>query len=135
MDRDRHVLRVQDEAAAEFSRTSVAAAAIDTPCTERLTPSRLRINRSEKGKEAMSSNRPARPIAAAPRLTTHVSIAFAGLALIAASALPSPARGGDVPTFAVDASWPKPLPNNRILGQVGGITTDAQGHIWVIHRP
>ena len=46
-----------------------------------------------------------------------------------------PSHAGDIPTFAVDASWPKPLPNNWILGQVGGITVDAQGHIWVIHRP
>jgi DNA-binding beta-propeller fold protein YncE len=42
---------------------------------------------------------------------------------------------GEIPTFAVDASWPKQLPNNWILGQVGGITVDWQGHIWVIHRP
>jgi hypothetical protein len=27
------------------------------------------------------------------------------------------------------------LPNNWILGQVGGITVDWQGHIWMIHRP
>jgi hypothetical protein len=52
-----------------------------------------------------------------------------------AFALPGAATAGDVPTFAVDASWPKPLPNNWILGQVGGITVDWQGHIWVIHRP
>ena len=45
------------------------------------------------------------------------------------------ARAGDVPKFEVDASWPKPLPNNWILGQVGGITTDKDGHIWLIHRP
>ena len=32
-------------------------------------------------------------------------------------------------------SWPKPLPNNWTIGQVGGITADSQGHIWVIHRP
>ena len=50
-------------------------------------------------------------------------------------ATPAPSHAGDIPTFAVDASWPKPLPNNWILGQVGGITVDAQGHIWVIHRP
>ena len=47
----------------------------------------------------------------------------------------APSHAGEIPTFAVDASWPKPLPNNWILGQVGGITMDAQGHIWVIHRP
>lgn len=50
-------------------------------------------------------------------------------------ALPRAATAGDIPTFAVDASWPKQLPNNWILGQVGGITVDWQGHIWVIHRP
>ena len=59
-----------------------------------------------------------------------------------ASPRPSPSRSfqtpplpATFPTFAVDASWPKPLPNNWILGQVGGITVDWQGHIWVIHRP
>ena len=41
----------------------------------------------------------------------------------------------EIPTFAVEPSWPKPLPNNWILGQVGGITVDSQGHIWMIHRP
>ena len=49
---------------------------------------------------------------------------------IASSALlmpPAPARAGDVPTFAVDPSWPKQLPNNWIIGQVGGITVDRQG--------
>src|SRR3569833_4178390 len=53
----------------------------------------------------------------------------------AAALIAAPARAADVPTFAVDASWPKPLPNNWILGQVGGIPVDWQGHIWVIHRP
>jgi hypothetical protein len=55
--------------------------------------------------------------------------------LIGGSAFPRTARAGDIPTFAVDAAWPKPLPNNWILGQVGGITVDWQGHIWLIHRP
>jgi DNA-binding beta-propeller fold protein YncE len=56
-------------------------------------------------------------------------------ATVSLSALPNSASAGEVPAFAVDASWPKPLPNNWILGQVGGITVDGQGHIWVIHRP
>jgi DNA-binding beta-propeller fold protein YncE len=55
---------------------------------------------------------------------------------IAASAvLVPPAQAADIPTFAVDASWPKQLPNNWIIGQIGGITVDWQGHIWVVHRP
>ena len=64
-----------------------------------------------------------------------VSAILAAVALFGITALASPAAAGDVPTFAVDAGWPKPLPNNWILGQVGGITVDSKGHIWVIHRP
>ena len=40
-----------------------------------------------------------------------------------------------VPQFQVDASWPKALPNNWILGQVSGIATDRFDRIWVVHRP
>src|ERR1700744_5727823 len=71
--------------------------------------------------------------------------AFSSLGLVFAALLAFPSIGspallqaaeaGEIPTFAVDPSWPKPLPNNWILGQVGGITAYSQGHIWVIHRP
>ena len=40
-----------------------------------------------------------------------------------------------VPQYKVDPYWPKPLPNNWILGQVSGVATDAKDHIWIIHRP
>ena len=39
------------------------------------------------------------------------------------------------PSFRVDTTWPKPLPNNWILGQVSGIATDGQDHVWVLQRP
>jgi DNA-binding beta-propeller fold protein YncE len=39
-----------------------------------------------------------------------------------------------VPRFEVEALWPKPLPNHQILGSVTGVATDAQDHIWVVHR-
>ena len=42
---------------------------------------------------------------------------------------------GEVPTFQVDPSWPKKLPNNWIFGPVSGLTVDSQDHIWVITRP
>src|ERR1700722_17136451 len=38
------------------------------------------------------------------------------------------------PRFEVDAFWPKPLPNHWILGQSIGVSADAQGHIWIVHR-
>ena len=42
---------------------------------------------------------------------------------------------GAGPRYMVDPFWPKPLPNNWILGQVAGIATDKDNNIWVIHRP
>jgi hypothetical protein len=41
----------------------------------------------------------------------------------------------DVPQYRVDASWPKQLPHNWIMGQVGGMSVDDQDHIWVLQRP
>jgi hypothetical protein len=39
------------------------------------------------------------------------------------------------PAFKVDPNWPKPLPNNWLLGQVGGLFVDPQDHVWVFQRP
>jgi sugar lactone lactonase YvrE len=36
--------------------------------------------------------------------------------------------------FEVDPSWPKPLPEKWITGQLGGICTDAHDHIVVVDR-
>jgi DNA-binding beta-propeller fold protein YncE len=44
-------------------------------------------------------------------------------------------ENGIGPRYAVDATWPKPLPNNWILGQVAGIATAKDDTIWVLHRP
>lgn len=40
-----------------------------------------------------------------------------------------------VPTYAVDPTWPKPLPNRWILGAVAGVAVDAADHVWIVHRP
>lgn len=42
---------------------------------------------------------------------------------------------GDGTTFEFDPTWPKPLPDNWILGNVVGVAVDASNHIWVVHRP
>jgi DNA-binding beta-propeller fold protein YncE len=42
---------------------------------------------------------------------------------------------GTAPSFVVDPGWPKPLPNNWIIGDVGGLVVDSHDHIWVYHRP
>jgi DNA-binding beta-propeller fold protein YncE len=60
------------------------------------------------------------------------SFALAVLGAIVVAALPAQAQS---PAFHVDPYWPKPLPNNWILGQVGGMSIDAQDNIWVFQRP
>jgi DNA-binding beta-propeller fold protein YncE len=44
--------------------------------------------------------------------------------------------GGTVraPRFEVDPFWPKPLPNNWVLGQTIGVWIDEQDTIWIVHR-
>ncbi len=44
------------------------------------------------------------------------------------------AAAGDAPRYTVDPTWPKQLPNNWIMGQVGGVAVDAQDHIWVLQK-
>jgi hypothetical protein len=101
--------------------------AIDSPHNRRLTARRLRINRSRKWEIVMRPMRAASQLAKALCVTAATSIGALTTTQIASA--------GDIPTFAVDPSWPKPLPNNWIIGQIGGITVDWQGHIWVIQRP
>ncbi len=46
---------------------------------------------------------------------------------------PAPPFAG-MPTFQVDAAWPK-IPNNWILGIVSSIRVDEQDHVWILRRP
>src|SRR5262245_37579380 len=39
-----------------------------------------------------------------------------------------------IPRFEVDPVWPKPLPNNQIIGWVMGISADAKDNIWILQR-
>jgi DNA-binding beta-propeller fold protein YncE len=48
---------------------------------------------------------------------------------------PRPLPLRDAPRFEVDPFWPKPLPNNWILGQVSGVAVDTRGHVWIVQRP
>ncbi|MEP7056845.1 MAG: hypothetical protein ABI809_03620 [Caldimonas sp.] len=58
-----------------------------------------------------------------------------GLATGCASRSASVGAEAATPRYRVDTSWPAPLPNNWILGQVSGIATDADDHVWVLQRP
>jgi DNA-binding beta-propeller fold protein YncE len=42
---------------------------------------------------------------------------------------------GKAPSFVVDPAWPKMLPHNWIIGDIGGLYVDQHDNIWVYHRP
>src|SRR5215470_16869563 len=46
--------------------------------------------------------------------------------------VPSTAK---VPGFIADAGWPQKLPNNWIIGQVGGLYVAPDDHVWIYQRP
>src|ERR1035441_2043517 len=41
---------------------------------------------------------------------------------------------GGVPRFEFEPYWPKPLPNQWMLGGIGGTVVDSHDHIWVANR-
>jgi hypothetical protein len=63
------------------------------------------------------------------------SAALLALAMILIQGVGNTVRAEEVPRFEVDPGWPKPLPNNWILGEIGGLTVDSHDHIWVYQRP
>ncbi len=66
--------------------------------------------------------------------TIRRAIRFGFLAVICVAS-PQHSVAGDVPAFRVDPFWPKPLPNNWIFGEIGGIAVDRHDHVWVLQRP
>jgi len=63
------------------------------------------------------------------RIVRNVMLSCVTLAMLA------PAAAQNVPKFEVDPTWPQTLPSNWIIGTIGGITVDAQDHIWINQRP
>ena len=62
-------------------------------------------------------------------IVVAVTLAFSG------SVTAQRPADGVAPQFQVDPWWPKPLPNNWIIGQASGVAVDRHDHVWVIHRP
>src|SRR6266852_6967097 len=62
-----------------------------------------------------------------------LSFGLASAILLSAFTLPSYAQ--DPPKYRVEPSWPQELPNNWIMGQIGGLAVDREDHIWVLQRP
>src|ERR1700680_1136017 len=68
--------------------------------------------------------------------TTYRTIAATCVAWVIASAMfyppPVQAQSG-VPKYEVDPLWPK-LPDNWVVGPLGGACIDARDHVFVLHR-
>ena len=70
-----------------------------------------------------------------------LSVVSAGLGLFTACNLDDQSHStptvmaGSVPTFQVDPSWPREMPNDWIMGSVTAVFVDKQDHIWVTHLP
>ena len=47
---------------------------------------------------------------------------------------PGPTTGAGAPMFEVDPFWPKPMPNNWLLGSTIGVAVDSRDHVWIVHR-
>ena len=43
--------------------------------------------------------------------------------------------GSTVPTFRVDPTWPREMPNKWIMGAVTSVFVDSRDHVWVTHLP
>jgi DNA-binding beta-propeller fold protein YncE len=68
---------------------------------------------------------------------TTFLVAIVALELTARALDQAAAQGGgtvQAPKFEVDPMWPKPLPNNWLMGMTIGLAIDAQDHVWVVHR-
>jgi len=59
----------------------------------------------------------------------------AGAPARSAEHLGGPAAPADAPKYRVEANWPKPLPNQWLMGQVGGVAVDRNDRIWILQRP
>ena len=71
-------------------------------------------------------------------MLNRITRAIFALAIVIAGCQAGAQSDSDNPNltdFVVDASWPKTLPNNWILGQVSGIAVDGEDNIWIVNRP
>jgi DNA-binding beta-propeller fold protein YncE len=57
------------------------------------------------------------------------------VALLSTVAFSSSSVAADPPQFQVDPFWPRPLPNNWLLGQVASVAVGPDDHVWLLQRP
>jgi hypothetical protein len=70
-------------------------------------------------------------------ITAVAAVLLAGAKLRVAAAAPQTAAKSSTaaPAFQVDPYWPKPLPNDWLVGNVVGVAVDSHDNVWITHRP
>jgi sugar lactone lactonase YvrE len=68
------------------------------------------------------------------RFFTARAAAFLTLAAATVASQFAAAQTRTPPRYEADVNWPKPLPNRWILGGLGGLCVDAQGHVFILNR-
>src|SRR5687767_9965650 len=63
-----------------------------------------------------------------------LSIAALGIGQAALEASTQAQQTVQAPRFEVDPLWPKPLPNNWVIGSTIGIGVDSKDHVFIVHR-
>src|SRR5688500_6474165 len=71
----------------------------------------------------------------APLYLAAIVVLAATVACSTTSDSPDAPAAAVAPKHRVDPTWPKPLPNNWIVGQVSGLAVDSRDHVWIVHRP
>jgi hypothetical protein len=55
--------------------------------------------------------------------------------VLSATSQPASKSTTAAPSFQVDPYWPKPLPNDWLVGNVVGVAVDSHDNVWITHRP
>jgi len=63
-----------------------------------------------------------------------VRAASALCAAVALMPLSAAKAQAPAPQYHVDTSWPKPLPDQWVLGGLGGLCVDARDHVFILNR-
>src|SRR5215212_815430 len=69
------------------------------------------------------------------RILAMTALILAGALAAGPAAAQQTTKADVAPKFQPEPFWPKPLPENWVLGQVAGIAVGPDDHIWILHRP
>ena len=71
-----------------------------------------------------------------PFLRAALAALLAAVLAVGTAACTTPAAltGAGAPSYAADVNWPQPLPDQWVLGGLGGVCVDARDHVYILNR-